>query len=97
MKRDGNRVPAVHPQPSPAATVMPGERSQAPACWWQPAFEVITQQEQMMPLLCAYLELRFPSTYAEGATVLMKALVDQKALPPSDEFPHKRKRDKTNR
>ena len=33
------------------------KRSPAPAWWWQPAFEVATQDEEMPPLLCDGLEL----------------------------------------
>jgi hypothetical protein len=36
---------------------------------------------------CARLELSPPSTYAEGAAVLMNALSDQTSLPWPDEFP----------
>ena len=34
----------------------PDERSPAPACWWQPAFEVVAQQEEMPPLCSIRLE-----------------------------------------
>ncbi len=65
------------------------ERSPAPAWWWQPAFEVHEQQEQMSPLWCHRLELPLSSTYAAGAAVLMAALADQTSLPWPDEFPRK--------
>ena len=67
------------------------ERSQAPAWWWQPAFEVAEQQEEMAPLECHYLELPLSSPYAAGASVLMAALADQTSLPWPDEFPRKRR------
>ena len=65
------------------------ERSPAPAWWWQPAFEVAGQQEEMPPLWCHCLELPLSSTYAAGAAVVMATLVDQTALPWPDEFPGK--------
>jgi len=70
------------------------DRSPAPAWWWQPAFEVREQQEEMAPLWCQRLELPFSSTYAAGAAVLMEALADQTTLPWPDEFPRKIKREK---
>jgi hypothetical protein len=65
------------------------ERSPAPAWWWQPAFEVAAQQEEMPPLSCDRLELPLASTYAAGAAVLMATLADQTSLPWPDEFPRK--------
>jgi hypothetical protein len=65
------------------------ERSPAPAWWWQPAFEIAGQQEEMPPLWCHRLELPLSSTYAAGAAVLMATLVDQTSLPWPDEFPRK--------
>jgi hypothetical protein len=38
------------------------ERSPAPAWWWQPAFEVVTRQEEMPPLCSIRLELPLSST-----------------------------------
>jgi hypothetical protein len=70
------------------------DRSAAPAWWWQPAFEVREQQEQMTPLSCHRLELPLSSTYAAGAAVLMMALADQTSLPWADEFPRKIERAK---
>jgi hypothetical protein len=67
------------------------DRSAAPGWWWQPAFEVAFREEPMSPLLCAYLEIPFSSTYAAGAAAIMAALVDQKTLPRSDEFPRRQK------
>jgi hypothetical protein len=37
------------------------ERSPAPAWWWQPAFEVAGQQEEMPPLWCHRMELPLSS------------------------------------
>jgi hypothetical protein len=65
------------------------ERSQAPAWWWQPAFEVREQQDEMPPVWCHRLELPLSSTYAAGAAVLMAALANQTSLPRADEFPRK--------
>jgi hypothetical protein len=65
------------------------ERSPAPAWWWQPAFEVRTEHEEMAALWCHRLELPVPSTYAAGAAVLMATLADQTYLPFADEFPRK--------
>jgi hypothetical protein len=68
------------------------DRSPGPAWWWQPAFEVAGQQEEMPPISCQHLELPFSSTYAAGAQVLLAALADQTSLPWPDEFPRKFKR-----
>jgi hypothetical protein len=65
------------------------ERSPAPAWWWQPAFAVARQQEEMAPQWCHHLELPLSSTYAAGASRLMQALADQTLLPWPDEFPRK--------
>jgi hypothetical protein len=65
------------------------DRSPAPAWWWQPAFEVVAQLEEMGALLCYRLQLPVGSTYAAGATVLMETLADQTSLPWPDEFPRK--------
>jgi hypothetical protein len=66
------------------------DRSPAPAWWWQPAFEVVAQLEEMGALLCYRLQLPVGSTYAAGATVLMgTTLADQTSLPWPDEFPRK--------
>jgi hypothetical protein len=69
------------------------DRSPAPAWWWQPAFEVAAQQEEMPPLWCQWLELPLTSTYAAGAAMLMATLQDQTSLPWPDEFPRKITRD----
>jgi len=65
------------------------ERSPAPAWWWQPAFEVTGQQEELAPQECHLLELPLSSTYAAGASVLMATLADQTSLPWPEEFPRK--------
>ena len=65
------------------------ERSPAPGWWWQPAFEVAAQQEEMPPLWCHRLELPLSSTYAAGAAALMATLADQTTLTWPDEFPRK--------
>ena len=70
-----------------------GDRSPAPAWWWQPAFEVREQQEEMAAVWCQRLELPPSSTYAAGAAVLMAALADQTSLPLVGGFPHKTRRD----
>src|SRR5260370_20694252 len=63
------------------------ERSPAPAWWWQPAFEVVAQQEEMPPLCSIRLELPQSSTYAAGAAVLIATLAGQTALHLPDQFP----------
>jgi hypothetical protein len=68
------------------------QRSPAPAWWWQPAFEVRDQLEEMSPVLCHQLEISVGSTYAAAAAVLMAALADQTSLPWPDEFPRKNER-----
>jgi hypothetical protein len=68
------------------------ERSPAPAWWWQPAFEVAWEEEEMVALWCQRLELPLSSTYAAGAAVLMATLVDQTDQPWPDGFPRKLKR-----
>jgi hypothetical protein len=68
------------------------ERSPAPAWWWQPAFQVAQQLEEMPALSCYQLELPAGSTYAAGAAVLMAPIAKQTSLPWPDEFPRKRKR-----
>jgi hypothetical protein len=65
------------------------ERSPAAAWWWQPAFEVASQQDEMPPVWCHRLELPISSTYAAGAAVLMATLADQTSLPWADQFPRK--------
>jgi hypothetical protein len=65
------------------------ERSPAPAWWWQPAFQVVEQHEEMSVLPCYRLELPVGSTYAAGAAVLMAPLAKQTSLPWPDEFPRK--------
>ena len=70
------------------------DRSPAPAWWWQPAFEVVEQQEEMGALMCYRLQLPVDSTYAAGAAVLMATLADQTSLPWPDEFPRKIKQRK---
>jgi hypothetical protein len=55
-----------------------GERSPAPAWWWQPAFEVAAQHEEMSPLSCDRLELPLASTYA--------AELKRKSLRPNAHF-----------
>jgi hypothetical protein len=43
-----------------------------PAWWWQPAFEVREQTEEMSPIWCHHLELPIGATYAAGAADGMK-------------------------
>jgi hypothetical protein len=65
------------------------QRSPASAWWWQPAFEVREQLEEMSPILCHQLEIPVGSPYAAGSAVLLGALADQTSLPWPDEFPFK--------
>jgi hypothetical protein len=64
-------------------------RSPAPAWWWQPAFEVRAQPDEMSPIWCHHLELPIGSTFSAGAAVLLAALAEQTSLPWPDEFPRK--------
>jgi hypothetical protein len=48
------------------------ERSQAPAWWWGPAFEVLGVREPMPADWCARLELPMGASYADGAEVFLK-------------------------
>ena len=48
------------------------QRSPVPAWWWQPAFEVREQTEEMSPIWCHHLELPIGATYAAGAADGMK-------------------------
>jgi hypothetical protein len=70
------------------------DRSPAPAWWWQPAFEVREQQEEMTAVWCQRLELPHSSTYAAGAAVLMAPHADQTSLSWADAFPRKIERAK---
>jgi hypothetical protein len=67
------------------------ERSPAPAWWWQPAIQVLSQDEEMPALSCYQLELPVGSKYSAGAVVLMAPIVKQTSLPWPDEFPRKLK------
>jgi hypothetical protein len=40
------------------------DRSPAPAWWWQPAIDAVSQQEEMGALVCYRLQLPVGSTYA---------------------------------
>jgi hypothetical protein len=65
------------------------ERSQAPAWWWGPAFEVLGVREPMPADWCARLELPMGASYADGAEVFLKCLADQTLLPWPGDFPSK--------
>jgi hypothetical protein len=65
------------------------QRSPAPAWWWQPAFEVREQAEEMAPIGCHHLELPVGSSYATGAAALLATLADQTSLPRPEEFPRR--------
>jgi hypothetical protein len=67
------------------------ERSPAPAWWWQPAFQVGEQHEEMPEASCFRLGLPVGSTYAAGAVALMTPIEGQTSQPWPDEFPFKRK------
>jgi hypothetical protein len=72
------------------------QRSPAPAWWWQPAFEVREQHEEMSPVLCHQLAVPVASTYAAAAAILMAALAEETSLPWPDEFPRKLDRNKSS-
>ena len=63
------------------------ERSQAPAWWWGPAFEVLGVREPMPADWCARLELPAGSTFADGAKMLLDSLAGQTRPPQPHEFP----------
>jgi hypothetical protein len=65
------------------------DRSPTPAWWWQPAFVVMEQQDQMPPQWCQHVELPLSANYAAGVAALMASLADQTSLPWSEEFPRK--------
>lgn len=65
------------------------ERSPAPTWWWQPAFQVAEEHEEMPALSCYRLEIPAGSTYAARAAVLMSPITEQTSLPWPEEFPRK--------
>ena len=67
------------------------ERSPAPAWWWGAAFEMRSMQQPMPAEWCARLELPDRSSFADGASVFLKALADQTWLPWPQDFPGKAK------
>jgi hypothetical protein len=67
------------------------DRSPAPAWWWGPAFEVVELTQPMPAEWCARLELPDRSSFADGASVFLKALADQTWLPWPEDFPDKTK------
>ena len=67
------------------------ERSPAPAWWWGPAFEMRDVRQPMPAEWCARLELPDRSSFADGASVFLKALADQTWLPWPQDFPCKAK------
>jgi hypothetical protein len=69
------------------------DRSPAPAWWWQPAFQVTNEKEEMPALLCQRLELPLSSAYTTAAEILMATLAEQSRLPWPDEFPCKFEKD----
>jgi hypothetical protein len=65
------------------------DRSQAPAWWWGPAFELRGVQQPMTTGWSSSLGLPEGSSYAAGAGVFLASLVDQTSLPWPDDFPRK--------
>ena len=65
------------------------DRSPAPGWWWGPAFEALGGDQAMPAECCAKLELPEGTTYADGATIFLRALADQKFLPWPGDFPGK--------
>ena len=63
------------------------QRSQAPAWWWGPAFEVLGVEQPMAPDWCARMELPVGSSFADGAQVLLDSLAGQTSLPWPGDFP----------
>jgi hypothetical protein len=69
---------------------VPGpERSQAPAWWWGPAFELRGLHEPMPADWCARLELPAGSTFTDGAKIVLDSLAGQTSLPRPHDFPGK--------
>ena len=65
------------------------ERSQAPAWWWGPAFEMRGVEQPMPADWCACLELPDGSPFTDGAQVFLDSLAGQTSLPWPDDFPGK--------
>jgi hypothetical protein len=63
------------------------QRSQAPAWWWGPAFEVRGVAQPMPADWCAGLELPDGTSFADGADILLASLAGQTSLPWSADFP----------
>jgi hypothetical protein len=63
------------------------ERSQAPAWWWGPAFEVRGLLEPMPADWCARLELPAGSAFTDGAKVFLDSFAGQTSLPWPHDFP----------
>jgi hypothetical protein len=67
------------------------DRSPAPAWWWQPAIDAVSQQEEMGALVC-YIAASGRFDLCRGAGVLMATLSGQTSLPWPGEFPRKIRR-----
>lgn len=65
------------------------ERSEAPAWWWGPAFELLGAPQPMPAECCASLGLPDRASYADGARIFLQSLADQTALPWPDDFPRR--------
>lgn len=68
-----------------------GERSGAPAWWWDTAIALIDTTEAMPTDDCTSLQLRAGSSYSTAATLLMKSMNDQDFLVYPENFPRKPK------
>ncbi|SDS94424.1 hypothetical protein [Bradyrhizobium canariense] len=68
------------------------ERSQAPAWWWGPAFEVLGMHQPMPSDWCSSLGLPNGSAFTSGADVLLETLADQTTVSRASDF--LRKKDK---
>jgi len=69
------------------------ERSPDPAWWWGTAMRIRSEEQELPPLWCIYMELPPSSSYAQAAAVLMGSMSSQASLPWPDEFPRKIERD----
>jgi hypothetical protein len=65
------------------------ERSQAPAWWWGPAFDVLGVRQPMPAGWCAGLELPDGSSFTDGAAVFLNLLAGQTSLPWPGDFPRR--------
>lgn len=64
-------------------------RSQAPAWWWGPAFEMLGELQPMPVEWCSTLGLANGAAFSDGAGVFLQKLSGQPLLPWAGDFPGK--------